>query len=558
MDGINGKINVAMVDDFTVLDLSENRKSGITLTEFTKELYNPSGTEVSGSITITITELGNGNYRASFTPNAIGIWKLNVFHPTYFPKGQEGTYKIYTEDVDSSTLVTQKFSFNDAVYLNTTGAGTAGTTYPTGTFYQPSDNLADTLTIAALYNIKTIKLRGNITLSSSISGYNLEGIGAKEINIITLSSQNVLSTKFNTVTLTGTSGGQLFYCSNSLISNATALNCIGDNVTLFGSLTMSLSGIFYITGCTTKDEELILFDMNTNSKIMLDDFYGPIMFSNLTNSQGRITVRGLQLTILLNSITAGTTFFSGNGIVSNVGHPDGISNFVVPQAVFEEVASSHITTDTFGALFNDMSTKIIAIPSNPMLDDSTGSTFTAIPNMAKEATLTDIKGSGFVPNTDSLVNLSHTDIEVTAQIIRNAMALNVTSGTVINSESIDAKLNAIPTNPLLDSTTGSTFTSIPDMGKSSEILTLSGVINSGFSSGAKETTLTDIKGSGFVPNTDSLVNLSHTDIEVTAQIIRDAMKLSPSSGTIPIDSIDGKIDALVSTAIMPVANFDPY
>jgi hypothetical protein len=193
-----------------------------------------------------------------------------------------------------------------------------------------------------------------------------------------------------------------------------------------------------------------------------------------------------------------------------------------------------------------------------MLDDSTGSTFTAIPNMAKEATLTDIKGSGFVPNTDSLVNLSHTDIEVTAQIIRNAMALNVTSGTVINSESIDAKLNAIPTNPLLDSTTGSTFTSIPDMGKSSEILTLSGVINSGFSSGAKETTLTDIKGSGFVPNTDSLVNLSHTDIEVTAQIIRDAMKLSPSSGTIPIDSIDGKIDALVSTAIMPVSNFDPY
>jgi hypothetical protein len=558
MDGINGKINVAMVDDFTVLDLSENRKSGITLTEFTKELYNPSGTEVSGSITITITELGNGNYRASFTPNAIGIWKLNIFHPTYFPKGQEGTYKIYTEDVDSSTLVTQKFSFNDAVYLNTTGAGTAGTTYPTGTFYQPSDNLADTLTIAALYNIKTIKLRGNITLSSSISGYNLEGIGAKEINIITLASQNVLSTQFKNVTLGGASNGGSFYANDIIIRNVSELDCVGGNIIFSGTNTMAEDGNLYVTESYTEDYNPIYFDMNTNSKIVLNNFYGKVNFQNLTNNLGRIMVTGEFFVSLLGTITAGLGYFYGIGYVNNIETLSYFQNYTVPQSIFEAANENYITPDTFGALFNDMSTKIIAIPSNPMLDDSTGSTFTAIPNMAKEATLTDIKGSGFVPNTDSLVNLSHTDIEVTAQIIRNAMALNVTSGTVINSESIDAKLNAIPTNPLLDSTTGSTFTSIPDMGKSSEILTLSGVINSGFSSGAKETTLTDIKGSGFVPNTDSLVNLSHTDIEVTAQIIRDAMKLSPSSGTIPIDSIDGKIDALVSTAIMPVANFDPY
>lgn len=95
-----GKINVVMKDDFTVLDLNGQRKAGITLTEFTKGLYNPSGTEVSGSIPVTITDLGNGNYRASYTPNVSGLWKLIVFHSTYFSQGKENSHQIYDGDMD--------------------------------------------------------------------------------------------------------------------------------------------------------------------------------------------------------------------------------------------------------------------------------------------------------------------------------------------------------------------------------------------------------------------------------------------------------------------------
>ena len=65
---MNGKINVIMKDDFTVLDLNGVRKPAIPLVQFTKTLYNPLGTEVSGTIPVTIVELANGDYRASYTP----------------------------------------------------------------------------------------------------------------------------------------------------------------------------------------------------------------------------------------------------------------------------------------------------------------------------------------------------------------------------------------------------------------------------------------------------------------------------------------------------------
>ena len=303
---MNGKINTEIIDDFTVLDLTGVRKSGITLTDFTKKLYNSTGTEVSGTITVTITELELGNYRASFTPNVIGIWKLVVTHATYFPQGKENDYIIYNEDFDS------------------------------------------------------------------------------------------------------------------------------------------------------------------------------------------------------------------------------------------------------------LDTAISNIPTNPMLATENGTSFTSIPDMAKESTLTKIKGTGFVENIDSLVNLSHTSIEISAQLVRNAMALALTSGSPAVG-SIDEKLNNIPTNTMLSTETGSSFTSIPNMAKETSLLSVSGVISTGFVSGAKESSLDDMKGTGFVKDVDSLKNLSHTNIEITSQLVRDAMKLSPSSGTIALESIDKKLDDLkVLNAHVPSANFDPY
>lgn len=93
-----GKINTPIVDDFVVTDGSGNPVPGIAPAAFSVLLYDPTGAEVSGTVTITITELGSGNYRVTFTPTALGDWKLVVTHPTYFPWGKRQNYTIYSSD----------------------------------------------------------------------------------------------------------------------------------------------------------------------------------------------------------------------------------------------------------------------------------------------------------------------------------------------------------------------------------------------------------------------------------------------------------------------------
>jgi hypothetical protein len=95
---ITAKINTATAEDFTVLDSADNPLAGITLTEFTYKLYNPTGNE--SVLTVTFTELGDGNYRASFTPDAVGIWYLVVYHPTHFTTGKADTIQVSNYGLD--------------------------------------------------------------------------------------------------------------------------------------------------------------------------------------------------------------------------------------------------------------------------------------------------------------------------------------------------------------------------------------------------------------------------------------------------------------------------
>ena len=80
-------------DDIIVSDSSGNLITGLVDGNFTKYLYDSTGSEVSSSITVSITELGNRAYRASFTPNATGNWMLQVIHSTYFPESKSDNYE---------------------------------------------------------------------------------------------------------------------------------------------------------------------------------------------------------------------------------------------------------------------------------------------------------------------------------------------------------------------------------------------------------------------------------------------------------------------------------
>lgn len=95
------KIGEVVKEDFTVVNSNNVLVTGLTDDNFSKNIYNPSGNEVSGTVDVVISELGSGHYRAAFTPNAVGTWYLAVYHSVYFPWGKEDTIQVFSNDYDS-------------------------------------------------------------------------------------------------------------------------------------------------------------------------------------------------------------------------------------------------------------------------------------------------------------------------------------------------------------------------------------------------------------------------------------------------------------------------
>jgi hypothetical protein len=95
-----GKKDKPLYDDFTVANPSGDLITGLVQGDFTILLYDPTETEVSGSVPVTITELGFGNYRLTFTPNLVGDWLVIISNVTYFRWGQRRNYQVYASDFD--------------------------------------------------------------------------------------------------------------------------------------------------------------------------------------------------------------------------------------------------------------------------------------------------------------------------------------------------------------------------------------------------------------------------------------------------------------------------
>ncbi len=91
------KLSLAVVDHFIVVNFATGALvTGEVQGDFSIILYNPSGAEVSGSVAVTIAELGSsGNYKATFTPDAVGEWELEVTHSTHFTWGKGATFLVY-------------------------------------------------------------------------------------------------------------------------------------------------------------------------------------------------------------------------------------------------------------------------------------------------------------------------------------------------------------------------------------------------------------------------------------------------------------------------------
>jgi len=91
---IHGERNVPVDENFTISDNGGNLVSGIDSTTFTVHVYDPTNADVTGSVSGLFTELGNGSYKYTFTPNLNGVWYVVVTHPIYFPWGKTDDVKV--------------------------------------------------------------------------------------------------------------------------------------------------------------------------------------------------------------------------------------------------------------------------------------------------------------------------------------------------------------------------------------------------------------------------------------------------------------------------------
>jgi|WetSurSiteA1Bulk_404760.scaffolds.fasta_scaffold00566_12 hypothetical protein len=94
-----GVVNQQVEECFSVYSECSGFISGIDSTAFTSLIYDPTGTEVSGTVGNGFVDLGNGNYKYLFTPNSVGAWYVGVIHPQYFPWGKFDEVQVYTADL---------------------------------------------------------------------------------------------------------------------------------------------------------------------------------------------------------------------------------------------------------------------------------------------------------------------------------------------------------------------------------------------------------------------------------------------------------------------------
>ena len=78
------KINEQIIDTIFVMDDNGTGITGLNNSDFTVNIYKD---KLSSGLTGTITEVSNGYYNLTFTPDAAGHYEWYIFQATYQPEG---------------------------------------------------------------------------------------------------------------------------------------------------------------------------------------------------------------------------------------------------------------------------------------------------------------------------------------------------------------------------------------------------------------------------------------------------------------------------------------
>lgn len=91
-------VSTARTTLFRLADAADAAVTGAVNGDFTKQVYKDAATDV---LTITVTEVANGWYKAVYTPASNGYWMAHVSHATYNVAGWSDEIDVVTSVIET-------------------------------------------------------------------------------------------------------------------------------------------------------------------------------------------------------------------------------------------------------------------------------------------------------------------------------------------------------------------------------------------------------------------------------------------------------------------------
>jgi len=294
-----------------------------------------------------------------------------VYIPVIYPTPFISVERVSSSSATLSELSAIQYgSYGGGVTIDVIN-GTAGTAFPIGTIETPSNNLADTMSIATERGFNVIYIKGDLTVDSGsdYTGMTFEGESQIKTEINVNSAANVLDCEFYNAYVTGTLDGNcvLMDCridELNYIHGVIERCSIDPGVIKLGGTEDALFldcwaggreiGVNKVIDCGGSGQGLAL--RNYNGGIVIKNKTGPEHISIDLNSgrvgldsssviAGTITVRGVGELFDYNT---GENIFTGiwNGGVTI--DNNAISNRIISQEVWDEPISDHVIANTTG------------------------------------------------------------------------------------------------------------------------------------------------------------------------------------------------------------------
>ena len=204
--------------------------------------------------------------------------------------------------------------------------GEAGTTIPIGTHAQPSNNVADAVSIASSLGIEALAVHGALTLTTGddVSGYVLRGENAITTFLTVEPGANVTNTQIDNLILTGTMDG-FAYISHCSLSNVSGIEGYVELSMLSGALGLTGTQNTYFVDCKSGcvgigTTDLPVLDMSgVGRHVAFRNYAGPIKITNSTDPDNTICLDiASGATITLDATcTAGLVYIRGIANVIN-------------------------------------------------------------------------------------------------------------------------------------------------------------------------------------------------------------------------------------------------